>query len=315
MADSIFDNNDNVVVDDNNNIFGDNNQPQKNPTTIVSENSDNYDDNVYSSEELNDPQTINVTIADNVCPLVVLFGPPACGKTMTMVRLTRYLNLQGYEVSPIRNFRPAHDKNYAKLCDSFDELINSDDAAESTNKINFMLVQVVKNGKRICQLLEAPGEFYFDTKNPNAPFVNFINTILSKSNRKIFSIMVEPDWMNASDRKNYVNRIVNLKKKMRPRDRTIIVFNKIDKTSFVTSPGHIHKSSAIKEVNDLYPGIFTPFVNVNPISRLWRAYDCKFIGFQTGDYSMSASGKQTFQEGPEEYPRNLWKDIMSSIQG
>lgn len=313
MADSIFDNNDNEIMSENTNIFDDNNTAQDAQAPVIE--SDVNDNEVYSSDELNDPQLINVTIADNTCPLVVLFGPPACGKTMTLVRLTRYLNLKGYEVSPIRNFRPAHDKNYAKLCDGFDILINSDDAAESTSKINFMLVQVVKNGKRVCQLLEAPGEFYFDLKNPQAPFVNFINTILNNSNRKIFSIMVEPDWMNASDRKNYVSKIVSLKKKMRPRDRAIIVFNKIDKTSFVTSPGHIHKNSAIKEVNDLYPGIFTPFENVNPIMKFFRPYDCKFVAFQTGDYSMSASGTQTFQEGPEEYPRNLWENIMQCITG
>ena len=315
MNNSIFDNNEAEMKSENTNIFDNNAQVQEESIAVTNDEPMTGENDVYSQEELNDPQMINVTIADSKCPLVILFGPPACGKTMTLVRLTRYLNIQGYQVSPIRNFRPAHDKNYAKLCDGFDELINSDDAAESTNKINFMLVQVVRNGRRICQLLEAPGEFYFDAKNPQTPFVNFLNTILNNSNRKIFAIMVEPDWLNASDRKNYVSRIANLKKKMRPRDKAIIVFNKIDKTNFVTSPGHIHEASAMKEIKDLYPGIFTPFANVSPIVKLFRPYDCKFVAFQTGDYSLSASGTQTFQEGPEEYPRNLWKHIMKCITG
>lgn len=34
----------------------------------------------YNSEELTDPNTIVVTIADDRTPLVLLVGPPSCGK-------------------------------------------------------------------------------------------------------------------------------------------------------------------------------------------------------------------------------------------
>ena len=40
-----------------------------------------------SKEEYDDPNQIRVTIADPKAPLVVLFGPPACGNTMTLLRL------------------------------------------------------------------------------------------------------------------------------------------------------------------------------------------------------------------------------------
>ena len=269
----------------------------------------------YSSEELRDPANINVVVTDKTSPLIIFFGPPACGKTMTMVRLTRYLNNMGFVVEPIRNFRPAYDQNYKHLCDGFNNLISSDDAADSTNAINFMLVRVMKNGKPICQLLEAPGEHYFDRSNPHAPFPNFVNTILSGSNRKIFAVMVEPNWLNFQDRSNYVAKIRRLKTKMRSKDKTIIVFNKIDKTHFVISPGHINNSAAQKEVKDLYPGLFSLFKNVNPITKFLREFNCQFVPFQTGDYSQSASGRQTFQEGPEEYPRILWQKIQKMIHG
>lgn len=97
-------------------------------------------ENGMTSEELNDANKIKVTIADYKTPLVILFGPPACGKTMTLVRLTRYLQSKGYTVQPITSFRPTYDKNYSEMCNNFDSMINSDAAAQSTAKINFMLV-------------------------------------------------------------------------------------------------------------------------------------------------------------------------------
>lgn len=64
-----------------------------------------------SAAEMNDPNSIRVTISDPKAPLVILFGPPACGKTMTLVRMTRFLKSEGYTVSPIRTFRPTSDTN------------------------------------------------------------------------------------------------------------------------------------------------------------------------------------------------------------
>lgn len=81
-----------------------------------------------SAAEMNDPNSIRVTVSDPNAPLVILFGPPACGKTMTLVRMTRFLQSEGYTVAPIRHFRPTSDTNYAKICENFDETINSDDA-------------------------------------------------------------------------------------------------------------------------------------------------------------------------------------------
>ena len=269
-----------------------------------------------SDEEIDDPNKISVVIADKDAPIVVLFGPPACGKTMTLVRLTRYLSENGYTVTPERTFRPNYDANYQDLCDNFDTMINQDDAAKSTPLISFMLVKVKKGGHTICQLLEAPGEYYFSPMAPHAPFPRFFNAIKSCKCRKIWAVMVEPDWGNEPDRLNYVNRIKYLRKQMTTKDKSIIVFNKIDKTDFlIDGSGHVHMGPAIKNIRDLYPGIFEPFKNTTPIVNLFSPYNCDFTVFQTGDYCPASDGTNVFQQGSDVFPRKLWDIIVKRVRG
>lgn len=271
--------------------------------------------NGLDKEELRDPNKIHVTIADKDAPLVILFGPPSCGKTMTLIRLTRHLKSCGYKISPIKSFRPSQDENYKQICENFDIMVNQNDAAASTDRINFMLVEILSsNSKRLCQILEAPGEYYFNPDDPSAPFPNYVNTIINSNNRKIWCIMIEPDWMNDTDKKNYVTRIHRLKQKMRPHDKTIFVFNKIDQTNFVINPGNINLAQARKDISNNYPGIFAPFRNVNPITSYFAKWRCDFVPFQTGDFTKSETSL-TYQEGPKEYPAKLWKIILKRIKG
>ena len=276
-----------------------------------------------SKDEYNDPNQIRVTIADGKAPLIILFGPPACGKTMTLVRLARYLNKQGYKISPIRTFRPNDDQNYVEICkpENFSRIINSPDAANSTANISFMLVEVIKDGKRLCQILESPGEYLFNPNKPTEPFPSYVNTIIHSNNRKLWAIMVEPDWRNEEDRINYVSRINELSTMMDVKDKTLFIFNKIDKTNFTRKKGVINIPQARIEINNLYPGIFEMFKNQNPITRLWKDYLCGFVPFQTGTYTLTSKQDSkgntvwNYQEGADYYPQILWNEIRKSITG
>lgn len=270
--------------------------------------------NGLSVEEQNDPNSIQVTISDPTAPIIVLFGPAACGKTMTLVRLTRYLQSKGYTISPIKTFRPAYDTTYTQICDEFDSVINDNNAAQANSRISFMLVEIIKNGRRLCQILEAPGEYYFNPQYPNNPFPNYVNTIIARSNRKIWTVFVEPDWKDQTDRLNYVSKITKLKQSMRTHDQTVFVFNKIDKTNFVRNIGDVNTPAAINEIKYLYPNIFVPFLNHNPITRWFKTYNCDFVPFQTGTYTATLNGV-TYQEGPEEYCQKLWEKLMTKIHG
>ncbi len=276
-----------------------------------------------SKDEYNDPNQIRVTIADGKAPLIILFGPPACGKTMTLVRLARYLNKQGYKISPIRTFRPNDDQNYVEICkpENFSRIINSPDAANSTANISFMLVEVIKDGKRLCQILESPGEYLFNPNKPTESFPSYVNTIIHSNNRKLWAIMVEPDWRDVEDRINYVSRINELSTMMDVKDKTLFIFNKIDKTNFTRKKGQINIPQARFEINNLYPGIFEMFKNQNPITRLWKDYLCGFVPFQTGTYTLTSKQDSkgntvwNYQEGADYYPQMLWNEIKKSITG
>lgn len=290
----------------------------------VTQNQDEKENKIkgLSNEEYNDPNQIRVTLANPKVPIVVLFGPPACGKTMTLVRLARYLNKQGYKISPVRTFRPNNDLNYVELCDNFSQMINSADAANSTANVSFMLVEVInKDGKCLCQILEAPGEYYFNPNNPNAAFPSYVNTIIACNNRKLWAIMVEPDWQNTEDRINYVARINDLSRQMASKDKTLFIFNKIDKTNFTRKRGQINITEARVQTSYLYPGIFEMFKNQNPITRFFSGYQCRFVPFQTGTFTettkrdRNGNSVQNYQEGPDDYPRMLWNEIQKSIVG
>ncbi len=276
-------------------------------------------DNGMSLEELNDANKIRVEIADYKTPLVILFGPPSCGKTMTLVRLTRYLKKNGYTVQPVSSFRPTYDQNYSNMCENFDSMINSGDAAQSTANINFMLVQVMYQGRPLCQILEGPGEYYFNPSAPNAKFPRYIHAIIASNNRKIWAIMVEPDrtnpLMDTEARRHYVNKVHKLKTSISPHDKVMFIFNKIDETPFVISPGIIRYGQALQHVEYLYPNIFVPFKNVNPITKWWNPNNFDFIAFQTGAFSEATDGTLTFEEGHDVYPRKLWNFIRKRIKG
>lgn len=267
-----------------------------------------------SHDEFLDPNKIKVTITDPATPIVVLFGPPSCGKTMTLVRLTRYLRSQGFTVTPQRTFRPVADTHYRSMCDNFDTMVNNNEAAMGTAHISFMLVTVSNNqGRPICQILEAPGELYFTPERPQNPFPAYVMEIIGNSNRKVWSIFVEPDWEDAGDRANYVSRIAYLKQNMQARDKVLFVFNKIDKTPLLQGVGKVNKKQAVTHVSNLYPSIFAQFRNTSPLTSWIREYNCEFVPFMTGYYSPAADGTFTYSQGPDAYPKMLWEQLKSML--
>lgn len=266
---------------------------------------------------------INVTISDRQTPVVILFGPPACGKTMTLVRLSRYLkSIPGgsYMIQPIRSFRPSDDMDYKQMCEDFPQMLNSETAAKSTSNLSFMLVSVTRNaGEPVCQILEAPGELYFNPNKPSDDSPLYLDKIQTLPNRKVWVILLEPDWRDPNDRANYVDRIKRLKTKIDPRDRVIFLGNKVDKVGQVIKwQGHVNTGeymnmlSSIKGGGGMYPGLFNIFKETRPIISWFKPYSCDFVPFSTGVYHQGSRDVK-FSENSDNYPKNLWKKILKNV--
>ena len=276
-------------------------------------------DNVKKVES--DPNDITVTIADP-SPIILLFGAKTSGKTMTLVRLTRWLKDHGYKVMPDRNFRNSDSENYETMCNTFDKSVNSDYAAAGTHDLNFMLVKVMNEyGEPFCQLLEAPGEHYFDHEDPQAPFPTYITKICNSSKHfKTWVFIVEKDWKNDEIKRNYAEKIKAMQAKIKPSDRVIFTCHKADIHEELINAGGPNKEQFFNEIKNQYPGIFDRYVNKNPISRFWRKYNFDFVVFSAGSFPKLREknydgATERYEQGDDSYPAELWNAIKKTVKG
>ncbi len=257
-----------------------------------------------------------VTIADP-SPVVILFGSGASGKTMTLIRLSKYLIAKGYIVQPERTFRDARDVHYQEMCNNFTSIVNSTKAPGRNQVIDFMLVKVMdKWGKTICQLLEAPGEHYFDPKAPKRAFPTYINTIRNSNNRKTWVFIVEKDWLNQSDRNNFATKICDLQQQyVLVRDKVIFTCHKADLHGQYMSGGRYNTPLFFNDIRNQYPGIFTRYQNSNPLTQLWKKYNFDFVVFSAGSFHDDGEGGQNYVPSNESNPDTLWKAILKTVKG
>ncbi|MDE7427330.1 MAG: hypothetical protein K2M79_05985 [Muribaculaceae bacterium] len=262
----------------------------------------------------------DIKIEDKKTPIIMLFGPPTSGKSMTLVRLARYLRKMGYTIKANTTFKA--DDTYKERCDTFHKNINTTEALLGNALNEFLMVKVINHGTTICQILEAPGEHYFNPKKPEEisarnfrPYLTQI--IRNLPNRKIWVYITEAEWnVHASVKDSYVGRIRNCKHQLlKPSDRVIILYNKVDQKEELFEEGKLHVSSAERAMRDEYEGLAAVFKNPNPITSLWRPFNYRFVPFCTGYYTNQVGGKRKYNESEEIYPRILWEQLMKCIKG
>ena len=120
---------------------------------------------------------------------------------------------------------------------------------------------------------------------------------------------------------------------------SVVLILKLEKTSWLNhsqssclcEPSGMHlviqppicpsKSNGRIEISNLYPGIFEMFKNQNPITKLWKNYNCGFVPFQTGTYTPTTKKDSkgntvwNYQEGADDFPQMLWNNIQKCITG
>lgn len=278
-------------------------------------------DNVQKTEYTQNETTISadidendITIADKQSPIVMLFGPRSSGKSMTLVRLSRYLRDCGYTIKVDKTFKS--DVKYKEKSEKFLKDLDTKEALSGNAYTDFLLVKIIKNGTTVCQFLEAPGEHYFDPDDVSARnFPPYMTEIIRKlKNRKIWAFITEAEWdVNNSVKKSYVRRISNCKAQLvKDTDRFIILYNKIDQKDELFDNGKIHISSAERFMREEYEGLARLFVNQNPITSLWRKYNYRFVPFCTGYYEKNTL---KYTESEELYPSLLWNALMKCFKG
>lgn len=262
---------------------------------------------------------ITVNLIDNRSPIVLLFGAPSSGKTMTLIRLAKYLRPLGYQLVVDANFC-ANAWEYQENMKNFNSMLNTNFAMKGTDRNDFLLVKILdRHANTVCQILEGAGEDYFPSNmiagipRYQVPFPAYMTTLFASNNKKVWMFLTEPNWQQ--NRAEYVDRIRFCKQQhFGNRDKCIIVYNKIDTTPYSTGDT-VNEDAASVQCNNEYPGIFGIFPNNSPLP--WAPkYDCEFVPFSTGTYGLPVPGHQApYVPSREIHPAKLWNAIMKCIRG
>lgn len=270
------------------------------------------EDETYTEEEQRDVNAITVTIPDTQTPIVVFFGSPASGKTLALMRMVRFLEAHDYIVVPEEVFRPKTDRHYTKMCANLKEMVYDQYTPGGTDIISFMLVKVLdRAGHPVCQILEAPGEHYFDG-SPDLGFPTYINAIRTAPNRKVWVFFVEQGWGESQGERNlYAQKICSMQNLISPNDKVVFLFNKADKhrASQYNGSGKPIISTFFANINQQYPGIFNRYQNKGLIKLLYGQYNFKAVCFSAGIFNTTANGREVWTLEDDWYCMELWKAI------
>lgn len=276
-----------------------------------------------TSNNINTYQPSNtIRIGDSTAPVIILFGSPASGKSMTLVRLARYLRKKGLTVKADRTFKSGD--AYIDLCNQFENHLNTRTALPSTKDDEFLMVKIYENGRLITHILEAPGEHFFKPLSPNEIHVSgqlnmrpYLTKIIDQiPNRRIWAFLLQAQW--PVDGKNYdafVDTVRTCKDRfIQSADRTVLLYNQVDVLSHLFKNAKVMPKPAEQAMKSEYTGIDVIFKNTNPITSLWKDYTYFFVPFSTGTYTME-KGEKVYTESNDYFPMTLWETLKKCIKG
>ena len=164
--------------------------------------------------------------------------------------------------------------------------------------------------------LDMAGELFFNQymSSSTIKMPPFFHTIVNSGNPIVWVIMMEPHWSDTKTRMKYSALISQFKRHfMSPKDRVIILYNKIDTTELLEGRTTVHKQRLLSQIDEEYPGALLPFININPITKSVRKYNCQILPFMTGHYSLN-DRMLVFSPSDSAFPEQLWKAISKAIR-
>lgn len=266
-------------------------------------------DSVIDLDNTNLP-TYKINIADKATPLVLFIGPEASGKTIALMRMTRYLTSSlNYSVIPDIIFRK-HDHYYSIMCERFREAVWSDFKFGVLRDPGPFLIKVVDEGKSICQIIDIPGDM-LQIKSKSGESYHCVNEIFSSTNKKIWVLFIEQGWGdNQEERELWVQYIHNIQKFISGKDKVLFLFSKADyqrARGQYSRDGKPIKKLFFDQIKHEYPGLFDCFLNTGISKFIHGKYNFSSICFSAGVFSHSKDGRDVFTMESDEYCKNLWK--------
>ena len=257
-----------------------------------------------------------IYIADQRIPLVVLFGPRASGKMMTLIRLREYLRKRGMHMTVDQSLRPSGDKSYEILCKWFEQQNVFHGVIDDLHLLDrTILVRILDQRARpICQILRLEGDLCFDTDLPNYSFQALYEYIQSITNKKIWLFFVEENWGGSQTvRDLYAKKIQEMHSRILPMDKSIFIFNKVDRSNHFRPDGRPNAPGIFQNIKNQYPLVFDRYVNRNPITRWFAPYKFDFVTFSAGTFDRTVDGRHVYAPGEDFYPEQLWKVIKKNV--
>lgn len=262
------------------------------------------------TEELLLPEQLIAQIPQPSIPIFMPFRYCCAGGTMLIRRLCVYLRDIGYDVNVVRDFLNL--KDYQKAAEYYENSFDSLEAAPGNSIRDQYLIEVCKNKRSICYILDMQGELQAHIPNENRNPMPLFMQIVSGDNPIIWGIIIEKEIGHLNCNVDYYcNVIANTKKFMKPFDKTLVIFNKIDETPFMLSPCSVNQKDAYNYARKKYPDLFNLFKTTNTLQRLMHPYICDFVTFSSGYYSYDdIRNIRCYTNSNNCFPMALWEHLL-----
>ncbi len=248
-------------------------------------------------------------------PFVVFFGPMESGKTVGLIRLAKFLEINiNASVKVNESFR--YDNNYQKVIESFQAAMADPSSTPGrTQQMNFLLTDIYVKTKKWAQFLEAPGEDFFSQTAPemNTRWKPYLNQIMAMNRRKTIIVFFEKNMLTTpAQRQAYAQRVISFINLCDfKKDKLILLYNKVDNSPEIFMNGRV-SSEAIKQnliQNPDYKALFQAIKNNRFIKKIG------YLPFSSGAFYHDANtNKESMTMGNDNYPKALWHQIEQAIR-